>query len=159
MKIFASLVVTLASAMAVAYPAINDRASFSGTYSIQGQDLPVTLQMEVTSISGSMVTVTQTSRIENQTSTEQQTANISDMATSAQVQELLASCPQAGGRFETITVAAGTYPTCHVGQEGSDAFTETWIGDVPFQIIRLVQISKKNGAVLTLELSSYKNGP
>jgi len=85
---------------------------------------------------------------------EQQIATSSDFKSRAEVQSLLGNCAKVGGKSEKITVSGGTFATCLL-EDGKGG--KTWIGDVPFNIVKQTSIDDSKN-VITIEISLYSFG-
>ncbi len=72
--------------------------------------------------------------------------SVSDMPSNKEVLSVLKNCVQSSGSKEQITVPAGTFETCKFT---NDVGGFTWIGDVPFSMVKVVT------ANLTMELLSF----
>jgi hypothetical protein len=70
--------------------------------------------------------------------------------------DILADCAGNGGAPEDLTVAAGTFKTCHITQEdkAQNYKGDFWIGDVPFMTVKSVE--SQGAESFSLELATVK---
>ena len=158
MKLFASILVTLASSAALAYPAVGDMTISNGTYTINGQSYPMVVKQEILARTAHSFSVRGTFILNGESQIENQQIESNRLSTRQEVKILLANCGKAEGTLETITVPAGTFETCHFKYVNDQGVSEVWMGDVPFQNVRQIQTSNQDGSVINIALTEYKNG-
>ncbi len=93
-------------------------------------------------------TVKTESNFMGQSETEEEATPAADMATDAQIADVLMNCATYGGTSETITVPAGSFAVCTMNGVS--------IGAVPFGVVRVVQ--SQDGMTMTMELTSMARG-
>ncbi len=159
-KLFSAAVVLLTSSAAFAYPAIGDYAMMKGTASNGQQNANISLErsiMDFDATNDSFVVV-ETQEVDGQAQTTTSIDKRDDMITQEQVTQILTYCSMFGGVSESITVPAGTFPTCKLPtkDENDQQDGMVWVGDVSFGIVRA--IGTQQGAEYHLELESFRAG-
>lgn len=157
MKNIIALTVTLFSTLAFAYPAVNDNAVYTGTYAKSGQSYPVTMKLEVTAFDGSNYTIQKTTTFFCQDQVQSSNKAANEMVDSSTMTSVLANCASINAVAETVTVAAGTFNTCKLVRSDANGTTTTWVGDVPFQVVKTQAYSSADASTVNLELRSFKN--
>lgn len=159
MKFLALITVLMSSAMAYAYPALNDQAVYSGTY-VQGtQSFPVTLTLELVQYDASRHAYLKRTTIaasNGQSQMQEEWVNESDMITPAQVHEILATCSQQGGHLENIQVGTESIASCALPQSDENENSIYWIADVPFGIVKGDMTDRKAGSHTILTMQSHR---
>lgn len=155
MKLFLTLAVTALSLAAQAMPAVGDTANFSGqTATGSGQLVQFTMSMQLTAFDAASQTWTEqvTTTVPGRPA-QVQTKQVatSDLISDATVTQLIANCAGEGGVAETVTVPAGTYPTCRITDNQGAAYN---VGQVPFGIVQAAQPSSQ----LSMQLQSFAAG-
>lgn len=153
MKLFVSAIAAFAfSAVAHASPAVGDAANFAGTWG----DATVTQNVTFTAFdqaSNSFKQSTTTAISGQPTATQEDMVKMEDTASDAALQDIVTNCVSYGYVAETITVPAGSFPTCKLPMEAGGF---VWIGVVPFAVIKFDTVS--DGKPLLLELTSFTRG-
>lgn len=145
----------LVGSTAMAMPAVGDSADYNFTLDQEGFVLTGTLQMKLTAYDSMKKTYTRetTTTIAGQTSTSTDDTPEADLLTDAQVDAEIANCVSLGGTLEPVTVPAGTFDTCALGDTAGN---KQWTAKVPFGIAKgeLMQ----EGAKISLELTAFTSG-
>lgn len=133
MKLLFSVLFLLVSNVALAYPSLNDYASYLVVISPEGfnRSFSMLMSLEVKSFNETNKTfqVVKTVDYPNGESDDQSfDLKASDMISSAAVKGLLANCASYGGVREKVSVVAGTFDSCKVKMDES----MVWWADVPF---------------------------
>lgn len=161
MKAFAFALTFLASVSAFAYPAVGDKASFTGSMRTpQGQSVAIAADVGLVKFNKSADTFTRYARIAIGTDVQEGNEEVAaaDLLSKDLVLQLIQSCASQGGRNETITVPAGSFATCAFPVEDQQATGTLWIADVPFGLAKQISVDKQNGVTSTLELRAFTHG-
>lgn len=150
MKMFVVLSSLVFAAVAQATPAVGDKVSFSGTW---GSDA-VSQTLAFVAFNGTEYKKVTTTKIGvNAAQTAEEWVNKDDTASDAALQDIVTNCANYGGKPETITVPAGTFPTCKAPMQSGGTMN---IGVVPFAIVRVDTFV--DGKALTMTLGSFARG-
>lgn len=146
MKTAFTAVLMLATTLAFATPKVGDTAKYKGT--AQGMSFEMEVKLTAYDAASDTFTKVTTTSVMGQTDSEAETVLTDDLATDQQLQAIVTYCevPEIGGKKEKVVVAAGTFNTCKISQEGADINMAV----VPFGIVKL-----KNEEI-ALELISFK---
>ena len=136
-----------ASISAFADAKVGDMAAFDLTVSGMGTGTTISTITAFDPATQTYTVKTETN-FNGQTEVEEEASPAADMATDAQIAAVLANCANYGGTAENITVPAGTFAVCTMNGMS--------IGNVPFGVVKLVQMSE--GMTITMELSSMARG-
>jgi hypothetical protein len=152
-KVIVSALAALAfSAVAHATPAVGDIANYAGNW---GTDA-VTQTVSFTAFDQATNSFKQstTTTIGTQAPASQEdVVKMEDTASDAALQDIVTNCANYGYVPETITVPAGTYPTCKIALEQGGF---VYVGVVPFAVIKFD--TTQDGKPLVLELQSFTRG-
>jgi hypothetical protein len=157
-KILSSLVVLLASSVALAYPTVGDFASLQGTLTMLGSESPFTLDRTIKSFDGANYLVNVQQIIGLEVQSEDQSTPAADMMSREMVQAILADCVAQGGRLETITVAAGSFNACALPFNDEETHGVVWIADVVFGLAKITTTAHDNSYSFTLGLAKQTPG-
>ncbi len=133
MKCFTAITVFLTSVITIAMPKIGDHSVLSVIKN--GVNIG-TLEYELLQFD---ITKNQYLEVETQnfygkkTVDQYWTTGMSD----AQIASYLTHCPANGGIFQTVTVPAGTFPTCAVPVTLPDATETMWLGQVAMGVVKV----------------------
>ena len=157
-KIFSSVLVLLASSVALAYPTIGDQALLKGTATSGGMTANVSLDRSIKDFdaSSNSYVVVETQSVDGQEATATSVMTADELISKAQVDMAITYCAQAGGTSESLTVPAGTFATCkmEVTDENNQPSGHVWIADVAFGIAKYSN-TEADGTSYTLELESF----
>lgn len=131
MKVFGLVLGLVFSQAAMAYPMTGDQVQFRQA---DGSMLEILNKGLDSGNHVWLVQVTEGSKV----SVEKW--NEADMPTQKEILSVVKNCVQDAGVKETITVPAGTFETCKFSND-SGGFT--WVGDVPFSMIKVDTTSLK----------------
>lgn len=157
MKSFIVALACLSASFASAQePKVGDQAAFEGTvFYADGSDTPLAITYEVTAINGESATIQVTRQQMAETSKVDQVVDVSELRVYS-AEELKEGCEQVGGKFESISVKAGTFDACTQSAEiEGNSFTVS-VGPVPFGLLK--QDFQEENVKTSLELSSFKYG-
>lgn len=156
MKSIVFIALALAGQMVLAFPKIGDSATFKGLYTGGGGgEMAFTQKLTlVGQNSGGWTLRSELTADNGRQQSDENTVPASDLLSSEQVAEILSICPQAGGALENVTVPAGTFQACAIPQARN---SKIWIGNVPFGIVKQIQIDEEENNV-TVELESFVFG-
>ena len=157
-KVFVTAAVVFTSSLSLAYPAIGDKVEYQGIYKSGAQaEKPINIKMEIKSFDAAKQEwiVQQDTTADGHTKTEMEDIDADEMITSEQVSYILANCTASGGVAEKVTVPAGTFDTCHLAQSSTEETQDTWIANVPFGFVKVVQHDLEDNEVLSVELQSF----
>lgn len=157
MKALSFLAVTLGASLALAYPAVKDKAEFTAKYtSAAGGSIDFVQKLEITAFDAAKdeFTLRNSQVMNGQEQAQEQQVAASDFASSQQVAELLAQCTAQGGISETVTVPKGPFNSCSLPQQNGG---RVWIADVPFGFVKLISIDAE-GNKMEAELSNFEVG-
>ncbi len=154
MKIIMSFLgtVLLSSSGALAFPAVGDRAEYSGTETISGHSVPFQKTIELTAFDESLNQfkyVETTVQAGQQTNVEETWVDADSLISSAEVEYLLSNCSGDGSVLEKVYVKAGEFDTCKLSNS-SDEYGN--IGNVPFGFVKLAR------AGWYMELGAFSSG-
>lgn len=155
----ALLTVTLASMIAEATPALGDKSVYDVTLAKGGQSMAGTVTFELTNYNKATNSWTQTSTTEfnSQKQTQTETIQGKDLLDDATIDTVLGNCAARGGKTETVTSPAGSFPSCAVPVTNSDGTGTVWVSKVPFGFSKWVA-NRSDGITVTGVLKSYQNG-
>lgn len=156
-SVFVSLASLLVTASAFAMPAVGDQALYNVNLTQGAQSMTGTLEQLITGMDGSLFVVQQTTNMgkDSQVQTDKKAAQ--DLLSDATVNMVLQNCAANGGKSETITVPAGTFPTCAIPVQDSEGTGTYWIGAVAFGIVK-GDFKYSNGVHAVMDLQSFKMG-
>lgn len=162
MKLFiSSLVLFLAANAQASMPSVNDVSHLVGTYTSQGKTLPTDLKLSVLSFDAASQTymVQQVYSLAGSVAQdEQKPTSAAEMISDAFINDVLTNCMSYGGTIEQITVAAGSFQTCRLTSNDSSSSSITWVGYVPFGIVK-AEIHAADGSYdMTFDLADYQFG-
>ncbi|RYZ76848.1 MAG: hypothetical protein EOP05_03780 [Proteobacteria bacterium] len=154
---------SLVASEALAYPAVNDSATYQGFYTEQAQKYPVTLTNALTAFNAQtgQYQQTETQTIAGQTDTKDTWVDGGDLLTPAQVQNLITNCVAQSGSLETIKTPVGVLDTCKLSNRDGDTTQTYWFADVPFGIARFLVDGKSdegNAYQIALQISALVRG-
>ncbi len=153
--------ILLSSTFAFAYPAVGDKVTWTGSEDkMDGTKTPVSATKEVTKwdMTAHKWTVKFDMTKGDQTTTEEIVASC--LWNPDEWQMVMTKCAEKGGTMEDVTVKTGTYHTCRMTVTADDGrILKTWMGDVPFGMIKKEITDVTGGTKTTLELDSIVEGP
>ena len=129
-------------------------------FSLAKKDAPSTsgsLKLEVTAVDEKQKTVeiTSTQTIAGDTKIEKDINALSDLDEGTKlIAELVKTCTEQGGTPEKISTPAGELDTCKMTGETDEGTETTWWGNVPFYIVKTVQLNKSTGDTAVIILNS-----
>lgn len=145
-----------------AYPNINDSAIYEGLLtSKDGNNFGFIQELTIISFDAVKLEfeVKEELFLPNgsmQTSSSQ--APLADFKTKNEMTLILKNCEKMGGAKEKVHVNAGDFEACKVirpANEDGESST-TWLGDVPFNIVKQERINKE-GVIFRTELTLFKD--
>jgi hypothetical protein len=150
----------LMSQAVLAYPAVGDYVRLTGTVTMPTSTpnpIPVSLEIELLSYDAAtkQFTVRSITDLAGQIQEEGGLAAETDFMARADIQQILANCPQMGGTKARTSVPAGNFEVCTVSEAKSTSVYS--IGDVPFGIVKTESISG-DGARTVLSLEKVRFG-
>lgn len=139
-----------------AYPALYDTTDYSGQLTTNGVQHAIALRFQASAFDAATATydVTQSISYDNgtpQTNVQKQEAK--DMFSNALYGQYIQYCGQIGGKLETVTVAAGTFDTCAAPVNQNGQTGTTWVGNVPFGIVKTQITDTKNNLTYAFSLT------
>ncbi|UYL09723.1 hypothetical protein B9G69_003930 [Bdellovibrio sp. SKB1291214] len=151
----------LSSNIALAYPALGDKVTWKGSEDkLDGTSTPVSATKEVTAwdMDAHKWTVKFDMTKGDQTTTEQIVTSC--LWNPEEWQLLMAKCAEKGGTMEDVAVTTGTYSACRMTVTADDGrVIKTWMGDVPFGLIKKEVTDVTAGTKTTLAIESITEGP
>ncbi|QDK46360.1 hypothetical protein DOM22_14885 [Bdellovibrio sp. ZAP7] len=159
-KVIAAAVL-LSSSFAFAYPTVGDKVSWKGAEDkLDGTSTPLMATKEVTK--WDMGTHKWTVKFDmtkgDQTTTEEYMASC--LWNPDEWAMLMANCVEKGGTMEDVTVTTGTYNACRMTVTADDGrVIKTWMGDVPFGLIKKEITNVTEGTKTHMELETITPGP
>ncbi|QDK37021.1 hypothetical protein [Bdellovibrio sp. NC01] len=150
----------LAPTLAFAYPAVGDKAEWSGfKHNWDGTATPMKVTMTVTAWDDATKTWTVTKDVMVDTTTTTTTMMTKCLPTPESAAMILAKCVEMGGRLESVTTPTGTYNTC-AGFMGSPEtkLMKTWMADVPFGMVKKWMSDATDSSTTTMELTAVTLG-
>lgn len=150
----------LAASTSFAYPSINDKALYSGTYTDKTTSSPVSVQVELITYDPSKKLFTQKtiSTINGQAKNDVREIDSQDMMSPAVIQPILNNCSAHGGTPEILKTGAGTFDTCAMSVETETESGIYWLADVPFGLAKIVNYDKVTGGSTVLMLETFIRG-
>lgn len=153
-----ALALLFVSVSAYATPKVGDFAMFDTAISLNGQSAVGTVTVELMNFDPAQ------GYLQRQTvEFPGRAAEVSEdwmsedsFLTDETINMALSNCPAAGGSYETITVPAGTYNTCAIKFDNEQSQGVIWVGRVSLGIVRLDNLTKANGMVMSSRLKSYR---
>lgn len=148
--------------MALAYPAVGDEAMHAGTMK-KGTDPEKTFELKVKVINWDADDkewdVQMDWTMDGQTKTKVEDIDEDKMWTPAMWAMMQTKCVEKGGTLEDVTVAAGTFASCHMTKTWGTKTVEMWWGDVPFGILKSMKMDTAKGSEMKAELQSFTAAP
>lgn len=158
MKTMVFALVSLVATAAMAFPAVKDKAVFTGIYAgaAGGQiDFTQTLELTKFDTATGKFTLSNTFALQNgQVQSQEAEVDGAQLMTNARVAEILAQCATVGGTLADTVVPAGTFKTCAVPTQRGGT---TWIGDAPFGFVKEIYFDEELNRV-EVELTSFSHG-
>jgi hypothetical protein len=148
----------LTSTLAFAYPALNDQATFTGTYTQGAQQIPVTLMIQLVQYDAAQQAYMQrsTTTANGQAQSHDEWVPEADMMTPDKVQQIISTCDSQGGHTEMLPIAGQTIQTCALPVDNADEQATYWIADVPFGIAKAEISDKKSTGHTSLTMQSHQ---
>lgn len=148
----------LAAVSASATPLLGDHAEFAVTASKNGQSINGTAVFELTAFDSSRSEFTQRTTMQwdgRSAQSQEDKIAMNEMINDETIDYVLAGsgCAENGGVLETVTVPAGTFPTCKVVTNDG---ASVWVGKVALAIVRY-EVTQ-NGLTQVFLLKSFQNG-
>ncbi|MEQ1876935.1 MAG: hypothetical protein ABL958_09840 [Bdellovibrionia bacterium] len=158
MKLFSALLITLASTVALAMPAVNDSASYDITFTQGGQTLTGTQDLVITAYNQAtkLYTVKSTVTFNGQTQVKESQTPAEKLLSDAAAEQLMAKCSEQGGAVTQVTVGAGTLAACAVPVNENGATGTLYLGTVPFGLIKMEV--NANGQSMLMTLRAFNKG-
>ena len=162
-SLFAAGAMTLASTIAMAYPAVGDKTGYTGT-KVEGTETKTwTATKEVIAwVDANKLWIVKTDVMKNgKTKTHIDGVAEADMWTADKWTDVSTNCVAKGGVMEDVTVPAGTFNTCKMTKTDKDGETkEFWWGDVPCGLVKMMKTEMDDGKTetYTVELTSVTLG-
>ncbi|WP_413558080.1 hypothetical protein [Bdellovibrio sp. HCB209] len=157
-KVIAALMLT--SSFAFAYPTVGDKVMWTGEEEkLDGTKTPMSASKEVTmwDTESHMWTIKVDKTKGEETTTEE--VKTKCLWSPEDWQMLMAKCEEKGGTLEDVGVIAGTFPSCRMTVTADDGrVIKTWMGDVPFGLIKKEITNVGEGSKTTMEIESITNG-
>lgn len=151
----------LTSSFAFAYPNVGDKVTWKGSEDmLDGTSTPVSATKEVTAwdMTAHKWTVKFDMTKGDQTTSEE--IMTSCLWSPDEWQMVQSKCQEKGGTLEDVAVATGTYPTCRMTVTADDGrVIKTWMGDVPFGLVKKEVTNVTTGTKTTMALDSITEGP
>ncbi len=153
-----ALALLFVSTTAFATPKVGDFAMFDTAISLNGQAVQGTVSVELMNFDAAQGYLQrQTVEFPGRAAEVTEEWMTEDNFLSDETIDMaLANCPAAGGTAQTITVPAGTYNTCAIKFDNEQSSGIIWVGKVPFGIVRLDNLTKSNGMVMSSQLKTYR---
>lgn len=150
---------TFASTAAFAFPALNDKGVFSGTYAKGSQDVKFVLTLELVQYDASLEKFLQRQTVETiqGQQTQEQWIKKDQMMSTAGVQQILNDCGGRGGKIDTVTVGQSNVQACAMPVQNGDEDSVYWIANVPFGIAKAQIKNKKDSSTTSLKMESHGN--
>src|SRR5688572_22757850 len=106
MKMFSALLITLASTIALAMPAVNDAASYDVTFSQGGQTVTGTQEYVITAYDAAtkLYNVRLTSNFNGQSQVKDTPTTADKLMSDAGAEQVMSSCTAQGGALTQVTV-------------------------------------------------------
>jgi hypothetical protein len=153
--------ILLSSTFAFAYPTVGDKVTWKGAEDkLDGSSTPVSATKEVTKwdMTAHKWTVKFDMTKGDETTSEEYMASC--LWNPDEWQMVMTKCAEKGGTMEEVAVATGTYQACRMTVTADDGrIIKTWMGDVPFGLIKKEITDVKAGSKTHMELDSIVEGP
>lgn len=143
----------------LAYPTLNDYASYSGKIKTPAGTLDAIKQeVQITEFDAKRDSFKQVVvlTMNGQTQKDEVWTNKKDLVSAKDVQDILTNCAQNQGTIETVQVAAGTFNSCALAHQEGDVMTKTWVADVPFGVVKGFYQSVDGSNRTEYELDKFK---
>jgi hypothetical protein len=153
--LFTALLLT--STLVLAYPALNDKATFAGSYSQGAQSIPLTLTIELTQYDAAKQAYLQNSTTvaNGKSLVNEEWINETDMMTPEKVQQIVTNCVAMKGHLENVQVSGQDVQTCALPIDNADEQSTYWVADVPFGIAKAEISDKKSTGHTSLTMQSH----
>ncbi|WP_413584911.1 hypothetical protein [Bdellovibrio sp. HCB274] len=157
-KVLAALL--LISSYAMAYPTVGDKSMWKGSEDkLDGTSTPMSVTKEVTK--WDEPTHKWTVKVDmtkgDETTTEEMVKSC--LWNPDAWQHTMTNCAMMGGTMEEVAVTTGTYQACRTTVTADDGrVIKTWMGDVPFGVIKHEVLDVATGTKTTLALESITEG-
>jgi len=165
MKMLIGVLVLLASAAALATPAVGDYVKYNISVTPAGSTTAVTgtLEQQLMSFNATTNQYDQknTTTITGGTATVQEgLVNAADLITDAGIAQILGNCSSFGGTSASAVLPDGSHTNgCAVPVDSTTEHSTYVVVKVPFGIFAADIVSKANGNHTIATLNSYKVGP
>ncbi len=165
MKLIGSLIVLLASAAALATPAVGDVARFN--VKLEQNGAYMTGEYEVALLAkdaaGNYKMRTVVTMEDSPAQTRETMEPAKNFLSDAVIQGALANCEAYGGRKGQYTIPGSqtqTVPTCVIPSQDDQGRPagEIHVAMVAFGLVKQIQVDSSTGLTITLEMISYTNG-
>ncbi len=159
MKLVTLLALSIVSTAALAMPKVGDQALYDLTISKDAQVMQGTLESEITAqdAASGMLTVNRKFTINGNAQSQQEQVQPNDLPSDGVISQMLVSCETTGGTSESVTVPAGTFPTCAIKYNDNGRNGTAWVAAVPFGMVKNESVGQ-DGTNVSLTLKSYKLG-
>lgn len=160
MKTLLAAMILSTSSIVLAMPSVNDSAQFDVQVQSGGKTTDADMEVTLTDFNSTSNQYKQVTKwtSQGQSQTQEEWVDAKNLATDAQVHQLLADCAGAGGTAEMVTVPAGTFETCRMRVEKDNAVTVVWMGGVSFGVVKLTRTKGDTGETMTIVLKDHKRG-
>ncbi|WP_413582216.1 hypothetical protein [Bdellovibrio sp. HCB288] len=157
-KVLAALLLT--SSFAMAYPTVGDKVMWKGAEEkLDGSKTEMSVTKEVTKFD--LTSHKWTVKVDTTKGDETTTEEImkSCLWSPDAWQHTMTNCAMMGGTMEEVAVTTGTYQACRTTVTADDGrIIKTWMGDVPFGVIKHELTDVTAGTKTTLALESITEG-
>ena len=161
MKFSFLLLSCFVSSVALAGPTVGDSATYTITSVDSGTTTVMTMMDQISTINNDAQTIDilqSVSQNGKMVDSQTNTSPFSDVLYPSDADINNCQSQNQDGqtaKIETITVAAGTFKTCHVSAtpDSIGTINDIWLGAVPFGFVKTLSVTQ--GQAVTLELNSF----
>ena len=147
--------IAFAATAAYAAPKVGDSATLEGKFSGSGTKADVTTLQKITGYNANtgVYTIEQTQTVGADSQTKEIQVKAEDLMSEETATMIVQVCESQGiGKNEKVEVAAGSFTTCRVSNDGATL----WVAPVPFGVVKLS--TKITAGSVNLGLTKFTRG-
>lgn len=159
MKFLAMVSLLLSSVVAMAYPAVGDLASYSGTYSQGPNNVPFTMELTLVQYDAALQQYLQRQTLVfgAQTQVQDTWVKQSSLLNPTSVAQIVSNCSAHGGKLEQVVVGAQALQACALPVVTDTEDSVYWIADVTFGIAQARISNKKDASQTHITMKSHSS--
>lgn len=155
MKAIVFVLASVVTSVALAFPAVGDKAVFKGAYyGAAGGQIDFTQTIELVKFDETTQKYSLTNQFDlanGQSQTQNAEVEANQLLSNDTVKQILADCVAGGGTLGQTTVPAGTFQTCAVPTERNGMI---YVAEVPFGFVKEVSFDEEENRI-EVEMTSY----